>query len=110
MFRNREVVAAAIRTKQPQLFAHRRPFAIDGGPSSLQDPSRPYDALLDVQLTNTRLTMGPRSVALWSFTLRNANPRVAFRDVLFSSARALPFSGAPTRTTQHSDPPFWKKP
>ena len=81
IFRNREVVAAAIRTKQPQLFAHRRAFAIDGGPSSLQDPSRPNDALRDVQLTDTRLKpMGPRSVALWSFTLRIANPRVAFRD------------------------------
>ena len=85
IFRNREVVAAAIRTKQPQLFAHRRAFAIDGGPSSLQDPSRPYDALRDVQFTNTRLTMGPRSVALWSITLRIANPRVAFRDVLYQT-------------------------
>ena len=44
-----------------------------------------YDAVLDVQLTNTRLTMGPRSVVLWSFTLRNANPRVAFRDVLYQT-------------------------
>jgi len=31
------------------------------------------------------LTMGPRSVALWSFTLRIANPRVAFRDVLYQT-------------------------
>ena len=85
IFRNREVVAAAIRTKQPQLFAHRRAFAIDGGPSSLQDPSRPYHAPRDVQISNTRLTMGPRSVALWSFTLRNDNPRVAFRDVLYQA-------------------------
>jgi hypothetical protein len=29
--------------------------------------------------------MGPRSVALWSFTLRNDNPRVAFRDVLYQT-------------------------
>ena len=86
IFRNREVVAAAIRTKQPQLFAHRRGFAIAGGPSSLQDPSRPYDALRDVHLSNTRLTMGPRGVALWNVTLRNDNPRVAFRDVLYQTS------------------------
>ena len=41
LYRNREVVAAAIRLKQPEMFAHRRPFAIDGGPLALQDPSRP---------------------------------------------------------------------
>jgi len=29
--------------------------------------------------------MGPRSVALWSFMLRNNNPRVAFRDVLYQT-------------------------
>jgi hypothetical protein len=86
IFRNREVLAAAIRTKQPQVFAHRRWFAIDGGPPNLQDPSRPYHAPQDVQLSDTRLTMGPRSIALWTVTLRNDNPRVAFRDVLYQTS------------------------
>ena len=85
IFRNRDVVAAAIRTKQPQLFAHRRAVRDRRGPVLPAGSSRPYDALQDVQFTNTRLTMGPRSVALWSFTLRIANPRVAFRDVLYQT-------------------------
>jgi hypothetical protein len=30
--------------------------------------------------------MGPRGVALWNVTLRNDNPRVAFRDVLYQTS------------------------
>src|SRR4029079_13604662 len=32
IYKSREVVADAIRLKQPELLAHRRPFAIDAGP------------------------------------------------------------------------------
>ena len=35
--------------KQPEMFGHRRPFAIDGGPTHLQDPSRPYHDHRDVE-------------------------------------------------------------
>jgi hypothetical protein len=85
LYRNREVVAAAIREKQPEMFGHRRPFAIDGGPAFLESPTRPYDILKDVQISDTHLTVGPRRVALWTFTLRNANDRVAYRDVLYQT-------------------------
>ena len=85
LYRNREVVAAAIREKQPEMFAHRRAFAIDGGPAFLEAPTRPYDSLKDVQISDTQLTVGPRRVALWTFTLRNANDRVAYRDVLYQT-------------------------
>ncbi len=85
LYRDREVVATAIARKQPEMFAHRRAFAVDGGPVSLMDSSRPYNPLLDVQLSDVSLTMGPRRVALWSLTLHNANPRVAFRDVLYQA-------------------------
>ena len=83
LYRNREVVAAAIRLKQPEMFGHRRPFAIGGGPSALQDPMRPYDHQRDVQLSDTQLTMRLGRVAVWMVTLRNSNDRVAFRDVLY---------------------------
>ena len=85
LYRNREVVAAAIRLKEPEMFAHRRAFAIDGGPVSLQDPTRPWNAPVDVEFSNTSLTLGPRRVALWSITLRNTNARVAYRDVLYQA-------------------------
>jgi hypothetical protein len=85
LFRNREVAAAAIRLKQPEMFGHRRHFAIGGGPASLQDPSRPHDVRQDIQLSNTRLDRGPGGVALWTFTLRNGNQRVAYRDVFYQT-------------------------
>ena len=40
LYKNREVVAAAVRLKSPEMFAHRRDFAVDGGPIALSDPSR----------------------------------------------------------------------
>jgi hypothetical protein len=92
LYRNREVVAAAIRLKQPEMFAHRRPFAIGGGPTALQDPMRPYDRQRDVQISDTQLTMRLGKVALWMVTLRNSNDRVAYRDVLYRT-RYLDESG-----------------
>jgi hypothetical protein len=85
LYHNREVVATAVRLKQPEMFAHRRAFAIDGGPPGLQDSSRPYDSRHDVQLSDVHLTVGPRRVALWAVTLRNGNDRVAYRDVLYQT-------------------------
>jgi hypothetical protein len=83
LYRNREVVATAVRLKQPEMFAHRRPFARAGGPAVLQDPSRPYDRHRDVQLSDTQLSRGAFGAALWMVTLQNSNPRVAYRDVLY---------------------------
>jgi hypothetical protein len=83
LYRNRSVVAAAVRLKEPEMFAHRRPFVIDGGALALEDPTRPYDSLRDVQFADIQLTLGPRRVALWTLTLHNRNDRVAFRDVLY---------------------------
>ena len=85
LYRDREVVAAAIRSRQPEMFAHRRAFAIDGGPISLQDPARPWEAVNDVQFSNISLKMGPRRVALWTLTLQNTNAGVAYRDVLYQA-------------------------
>ena len=93
LYQKREVVAAAVRLKQPEMFAHRRPFAIDGGPTHLEDPSRPYHDHRDVEFSNPQLTSGPDlfvrwqvpfwNVALWKVTLTNTNPHVAYRDVLY---------------------------
>lgn len=81
LYRNREVVAAAVRLKAPEMFAHRRPFAIDGGPLALDPAGRPYDAAKDIQLSDIHVDVGPRRAALWTLTLHNSNPRVAYRDV-----------------------------
>jgi hypothetical protein len=83
LYQNRAVVAAAVRLKQPEMFANRRPFAIDGGPAYLQDPLRPYDDRHDVRFSGEQLTRGVGNVALWKLTLANTNAKVAYRDVLF---------------------------
>jgi hypothetical protein len=85
LYRNREVVATAIRLKLPEMFAHRRPFAIDAGPKALEDPSRPWDSVKDVRFSDVELKQGPRHVALWNLTLHNTNRRVAYRDVLYQA-------------------------
>ncbi len=85
LYRQREVVATALWLKEPEMFGHRRDFAVDGGPASLQDPSRPWDAPKDVQLSDVQFRLGPRRVALWTVTLRNTNERVAYRDVLYQT-------------------------
>ena len=50
LYKNRGVVAAAVRLKEPEMFAHRRDFAIDGGPAVLSDLSRPYDPTRDFEV------------------------------------------------------------
>ena len=86
LYRNREVVATAIRMREPEMFSHRREFVVDGGPLTLQAASRPYDRQKDVQLTDVQFTLGPRRVALWTVTVRNTNLRVAYRDVLYRTS------------------------
>jgi len=80
LYRNRAVVAAAIRLKQPEMFAHRRAFAIDGGPAALSDRTKPYDATRDMEVVSARFRPGPGNSLHWTLTLRNASTIVAFRD------------------------------
>jgi hypothetical protein len=85
LYKNREVVAAAVRLKQPEMVGHRRPFAIDAGPYALADPSRAYNAPQDIQFLDVTRVDGPFNMSLWRFTLTNRNNRVAFRDVLYQT-------------------------
>jgi hypothetical protein len=85
LYADRVIVAEAIRARQPEMFAHRRDFAIDAGPVTLQDPSRPYNPLRDLKLSTPACTIGRDAVVMWTFTLTNTNPRVAFRDVLYGT-------------------------
>ena len=63
------------------MFAHRRPFAIDGGPAALDRVGRPYNVRQDIELSDAHVERGPRGAALWTLTLRNHNARVAYMDV-----------------------------
>jgi hypothetical protein len=83
LYRNRGPVAAAVSLKQPEMLAHRRPFAVEGGPFVLADPKRPYDAPRDILVSDVVYTIGFRRSVHWTFTVRNNNPAVAFRDLLY---------------------------
>jgi hypothetical protein len=83
LYKNREVVATAVRLKSPEMFAHRRDFAVDGGPVRLSDPGRPYDATRDFQVLAASFRAGPRRSLHWTLTVRNASALVAFRDPLY---------------------------
>ena len=85
LYKNRDVVAAAVRLKEPEMFAHRRDFAIDGGPARLSDPSRPYDPPKEFQILHAAQRMGPRGALHWTITVRNRSALVAFRDPLYIS-------------------------
>lgn len=83
LYRNRDVVATAVRLKEPEMFGHRREFAIDAGPAMLRRDSRPWDVQRDVRFSEERFTVGFRDVVLWTVRLTLTNDRVAYRDVLY---------------------------
>jgi hypothetical protein len=83
LYKNRGVVATAVRLKQPEMFAHRRDFAIGGGPLALADPARPYDPTRDIEVVSARHRPGPANSLHWTLTLRNASRVAAFRDPLY---------------------------
>ncbi len=80
---NRQLVAEAILLKQPEIFGHRRAYAVDPGPAELRDPSRPFDPVHEVEVLDPVLAIGFGRTANWKITIRNANPRVAYRDILY---------------------------
>jgi hypothetical protein len=82
LYRHRDVVAAAISAREPELLGHRRAFAIDAGPPFLNDLSRPFDPGTEILIEGVRRMVNSRGVVEWRLTLRNTSPRVAYRDVL----------------------------
>jgi len=83
LYTDREVVVRAITTKSPEMFGHRRAFAPDGGPPVLNDPTRPYNPPIDLQIVDPMFSIGFARTANWTFVLKNTNPRVAFRRMLY---------------------------
>jgi hypothetical protein len=83
LYSNRTPVAEAVRLKAPEMFGHRRPYAMDGGPAALTDPSRPFDASRDMELTAATPAVALGGALQWTVALRNTNTRVAFRDLFY---------------------------
>jgi hypothetical protein len=83
LYKDLAPVAAAIRLKEPQMFAHRRDFAIGGGPIALNDPARPYEPRRDLEVVQATRSEGPGRSIHWTIVVRNRNSNVAFRDLLY---------------------------
>jgi hypothetical protein len=83
LYKRRAIVAAAIRLKQPEMFAHRREFAIDGGPATLDGRARPYDPRQDFEVIAAQYRPGPRRSLHWTITIHNRSQVVAYRDPLY---------------------------
>ena len=99
LYTNRAVVASAIRDKQPQRFAHRRPYAMDAGPRALDDESRPYE-MHDLTIDSQTVRRGLGGAAVWTLTVTNRNSRVAFRNLVYLASYA---DGGGTTVQQHED-------
>ena len=82
LYTNREVVAAAIRQKQPEILGHRRPYAIGAGPRAISDPSRPH-GFKDLRIVESTVRIAAGGAAVWAVTVTNDNPRVAFRSLIY---------------------------
>ena len=59
----RDVVVAAIRLKEPQMFAHRREFAVDGGPAVLDAASGRYNPPQRLRSRRGEVPPGPATIA-----------------------------------------------
>ena len=82
LYKNRQVIAAAIREQQPEIFGHRRPYANDAGPRAVSDPNRPHD-VTDLKVVGSTHRTATGGAAVWTVAVINTNPRVAFRSLIY---------------------------
>jgi hypothetical protein len=85
LYKDRAPIAAAIRLKEAEIFAHRRDFAIGGGPAALSDPARPYNPRTDLTVLQADRSEGPGGSLHWRIVLQNRSRVVAYRDPLYAT-------------------------
>jgi hypothetical protein len=83
LYKNREVVAAAVLRKNPDLLAHRRLYAIEGAPPP--DVIATDAALSEVRLVSATWSRGPWGMLLWTMTVRNESRANAYRDIYYDA-------------------------
>jgi hypothetical protein len=83
LYTNRAPVAAAVTLKQPEMFAHRRDFAIDAGPYALAADARSYDVRRDIEIAAAPIRWNAGPSLRWAVTVHNRSSDVAFRDLLY---------------------------
>jgi hypothetical protein len=83
LYKNRQVAAAAVFYKNPELLGHRRLYAIEGAPSP--DVIVAGDALSEVRLAHATWSRGLGGMVLWTMTVRNESTTNAYRDVYYDA-------------------------
>jgi hypothetical protein len=81
LYKDRDVVVAAIQSKRPDMLAHRRRFALAAGPYEM-DQSTPHDPRQDIRVSRPVFVRRFDQSVRWTMTVENRNPLVAYRDVL----------------------------
>jgi len=87
LYTNRDVIAAAITQRQPEIFGHRRPYANDAGPRAVSDSTRPHD-VSDLKVVSSTHRLATGGAAIWTVRLTNTNARVAFRSFVYRATYA----------------------
>jgi hypothetical protein len=82
LYKNRRVVAEAIRHRNPEMLGHRRPFARDADPGAREAVVR---VPVDLHVIGSSWSRAVGGVALWTVTIRNEGA-VAYRDLWFTTA------------------------
>ena len=81
LYKNRRVVAEAIRHRNPEMLGHRRPFVRDADPGAL---GAVVPAPADLRILGSSWSRAVGGVALWTVTIRNEGT-VAYRDLCFTT-------------------------
>jgi hypothetical protein len=81
MYKNRAVVAAAVAGRDPELFSHRREYAMDAVPAI--DAQARRDPRDEIALVAPTWSIGPGRSIVWNVTIRNDSANRAYRDLLY---------------------------
>jgi len=87
LYKNRALVAAAVRLRAPDVLAHRRPFSRDWDWTTRQNlgPIGTGRAVDDLRIVKAGWRKGPWGMTLWRVTIRNQSATTAYRDFLYET-------------------------
>jgi hypothetical protein len=85
LYWNRPLVAAAISLKQPDIFAHRRPFGRNVPAESLAALEMATRASSDLEVVRVSWARRSFGVSRWSITVRNRSTQFGYRDPVYET-------------------------
>jgi len=85
LYWNRPLVAAAVRLKRPDLFAHRRAFGRDRPIDPLAALEMAAGASSDLEVVRVSWSRRFLGVSRWSIVVRNRSTQLGYRDLLYET-------------------------